>query len=105
MSRRSPASRPSNIAATVHGPADASCWTAEEQALIALVDDLVDRRLIGEETWNTLATHFDDTQILEAIALIGYYHTISFFSVGLQLPLEDYAARFPSAGRSRSEME
>src|SRR5258708_18894976 len=29
------------IAAIVKGPTDAPCWTADEQALLALVDDLV----------------------------------------------------------------
>ena len=83
---------PEHVAATL---TDAACWTAEEQALIALVDDFVDRRAIREETWAALATHFDDAQLLEAIALVGYYHTISFLCVGLSLPLEPYAARFP----------
>jgi alkylhydroperoxidase family enzyme len=84
-----------HVAATVTGPGDASCWTPQEQALIALVDDLVDRRAIAPATWSGLAKHFDKTQILEAIALVGYYHTISFLCVGLELPLESYAARFP----------
>lgn len=84
------------VAATVSGTGDAACWTPEEQVLIALVDDLVDRRAIGSDTWTRLATHFDKTQILEAIALVGYYHTISFLCVGLELPLESYAARFPA---------
>jgi hypothetical protein len=35
--------------------------------------------------------------MLEVIALVGYYHTISFLCRGLDLPLESYAARFPSA--------
>jgi alkylhydroperoxidase family enzyme len=87
---------PEHVAATVTGPSDAACWTQEEQALMALVDDLVDRRTIGDETWTALATHFDEPQILEAIALVGYYHTISFLCVGLKLPLESYAARFPA---------
>ena len=29
------------------------------------------------------------------IVLCGFYHTISFVARGLELPLEDYAARFP----------
>ena len=87
---------PEHVAATVTGPSDAACWAQEEQALMALVDDLVDRRTIGDETWTALATHFDEPQILEAIALVGYYHTISFLCVGLKLPLESYAARFPA---------
>jgi len=90
------------VAATVAGASDATCWTPEEQALIALVDDLVDRRAILPATWTQLAMHFDKTQILEAIALVGYYHTISFLCVGLELPLESYAARFPATAPLRS---
>ena len=84
------------VAATVGEGRDAGCWTAEERALIGLVDDLVDRRAISEETWAALVAHFDEAQLLEAIAIVGYYHTISFLCVGLKLPLESYAARFPS---------
>jgi alkylhydroperoxidase family enzyme len=83
-------------AATVTGASDAACWAADEQALIAVVDDLVDRRTISDHTWRRLTAHFDEAQILEAIALVGYYHTISFVCRGLELPLESYAARFPS---------
>lgn len=86
------------IAATVRGPATEACWHPEERALLALVDDLVDHRTIGEATWASLAAHFDDPQILEAIALVGYYHSISFLCNGLGLPLESYAARFPRPG-------
>jgi alkylhydroperoxidase family enzyme len=84
------------IAATVHGLADAACWSAEERALLAMVDDLVDRRSIADATWAALAEHFDEAQILEAIALVGYYHAISFLCRGLELPLETWSARFPT---------
>jgi len=82
-------------AATVTGAPDADCWSAAEQALLALVDDLIDRRAISDATWARLTEHFDEAQILEAIALIGYYHTISFLCRGLSLPLEAWSARFP----------
>jgi alkylhydroperoxidase family enzyme len=88
------------IAATAHGLADAACWSADEQALLAAVDDLVERRTIACDSWTRLAAHFDDAQILEAIALVGYYHTISFLCRALDLPLEAYGARFPSASPS-----
>jgi alkylhydroperoxidase family enzyme len=87
---------PGHVEATVTGPANAPCWAADEQALLAAVDDLVDRRSIADATWTGLSAHFDEAQILEVIALVGYYHTISFLCRGLQLPLESYAARFPS---------
>ena len=85
------------IAATVHGRADAACWAAGEQALLAVVDDLVDSRTIGEATWQRAREHFDEAQMLEVIALVGYYHTISFLCRGLDLRLENYGARFPGA--------
>jgi len=85
------------VASTVSGAADAACWAPDEQALLALVDDLVDCRAISAATWSRLTARFDDAQLLEAIALVGYYHTISFLCVGLELPLESYAARFPRA--------
>jgi hypothetical protein len=47
-------------------------------------------------TWTALAEHFDAVQILETIALAGYYHAISFLCLGLELPLESCAARFPA---------
>ena len=90
------------IAALVHGSADAPCWTEQEQALLAVVDDLVDRRTIATSTWDDLAAHVDEAQILEVIALVGYYHTISFLCRGLELPLETYAARFPLTPQSAS---
>jgi alkylhydroperoxidase family enzyme len=85
------------IAATIHGGADASCWSDEEQALIAIVDDLVGHRTIAPATWGRARGHYDEAQLIEVIALVGYYHTISFLCRGLELPLEAYSARFPSA--------
>jgi alkylhydroperoxidase family enzyme len=84
-------------AALVHGPADAPCWAPDEQALIALVDDLVDHRTIRDATWQSASKHFDEAQLLEAIAIVGFYHTISFLCRGLDLPLESYGTRFPTA--------
>jgi alkylhydroperoxidase family enzyme len=83
------------VAAIAHGPADAACWSADEQALIALVDDLVDHHTILGVTWQSASKHFDEAQLLEAIAIAGFYHTISFLCRGLELPLESYGTRFP----------
>ena len=85
------------IAATLHGPTDAGCWSADERALLALVDDLIDHRTIRPATWQAARAGLDEAQLLEVIALTGYYHTISLLCRGLELPLEPWAARF-SAG-------
>jgi alkylhydroperoxidase family enzyme len=83
------------IDAIVQGGATAACWSADEQALIAVVDDLVDRHTIAPETWARACRHFNEAALIEVIALAGYYHTISFLCRGLDLPLEPYGARFP----------
>lgn len=83
------------IAAIVHGEPDAPCWSEPEQALIALVDALIDRHTIDQPTWDRGRAHLDDAQLLEVIALVGFYHTISFLCRGLDLPLESDGARFP----------
>ena len=84
------------VDAIVKAPADAACWTPDERALLAIVDDLVDQRTIGDAAWSDARAHFDEAQIIEVIALVGYYHTITFLCRGLELPLEPYGARFPA---------
>ena len=42
-------------------------------------------------------------QILELIALAGFYHTVSFFANGLRLPLEAFAVAFPTVGRDQDK--
>ena len=44
------------VAATVADAGDATCWTPEEQCLIALVDDLVDRRTITRRLGRSCST-------------------------------------------------
>lgn len=83
------------IDAIVHGGAGAACWSAEEQALVAVVDDLVGRHTIAPANWTRARRHFDEAALIEVIALVGYYHTISFLCRSLDLPLEPYSARFP----------
>jgi alkylhydroperoxidase family enzyme len=84
--------------AIVHGPPDAACWSAAEQALLAVVDDLVDQHTISDEAWDAARASFDEAQLIEVIALVGYYHTISFLCRGLRIPLEAWSARFPARG-------
>ncbi|TXL70721.1 carboxymuconolactone decarboxylase family protein [Vineibacter terrae] len=82
--------------ATVHGDADAACWSDDERAAIRLADALHDGAAIPDDVWAALRAHFSDAQILELIALCGFYRTVSYFCTGLRLPLEAFAATFPT---------
>ena len=85
------------VRATVLEGADAPCWSAAEQALIAAVDALHFRACLGDDEFKALSAHYDAAKILEIILLCGFYRTVSYLANGLDLPLEANAARFPVA--------
>ena len=84
------------VRATVLEPADAPCWSAAEQAMIAAVDALHLRATLDDAEFAGLSVHFDEAKILEIILLCGFYRTVSYLANGLKLPLEENAARFPA---------
>jgi alkylhydroperoxidase family enzyme len=83
------------VRATVRGDADAACWSAAEQALIAAVDALHERATLDDAEFKALSAHYDEAQILEIILLCGFYRTVSYLANTMALPLEEKAARFP----------
>ena len=83
------------VRATVCGGADAPCWSASEQALIAAVDALHHRATLSDIEFKALSAHYDDAKILDIILLCGFDRTVSDLANGLDLPLEAKAARFP----------
>ena len=85
------------VRATVLGNADADCWSAAEQALIAAVDALHERATFSDAEFKALSAHYDDAKIFEIILLCGFYRTVSYLANGLKLPLEATGARFPQS--------
>jgi alkylhydroperoxidase family enzyme len=87
---------PEQVRATVPGDAKDAAWSDAEQLLLRLVDELHDTADISDELWKALAAAFSVEQIFELIALVGFYHTVSFFANGLRLGAEPYAAPPPA---------
>ncbi|BAM92389.1 carboxymuconolactone decarboxylase [Bradyrhizobium oligotrophicum S58] len=86
---------PQQIDATVLDPADAPCWSEQEQVLIAAVDALHARASLEETEFARLRACYTEDQVLEIILLCGFYRTVSCLANALGLPLEPRAARFP----------
>jgi alkylhydroperoxidase family enzyme len=86
---------PGQIEATVRG-GDAG-WADDEEVLLEVCDELDRTRTLSDGLWQRLADHFTPEQILEVIALIGFYRSVSLYANALALPLEPNAARFPQA--------
>ena len=84
---------PEQVAATAVG--DATAFPERERLLLRLVDELHDRARVSDELWAALRAHFAEEQLIELVALAGFYHLISFVTNALRIPLEPYGARFP----------
>jgi alkylhydroperoxidase family enzyme len=85
---------PAEIAAIVHGAPDDPLWQPRERLILRLVDCLHETNTIHETLWAALKTEFSDEQLIELVVLTGFYHTISFVTNALAIPLEESAARF-----------
>ncbi|MEM9747558.1 MAG: carboxymuconolactone decarboxylase family protein [Actinomycetota bacterium] len=74
------------IAALVRDPSDHD-WSADDLALIALADDLHADDCVSDATWSTLATRWDDAELVELLITAGFYRLVSGFlnSAGVQL--------------------
>jgi len=86
---------PQQIEATVLG-GDAG-WSEDEEVLLAVCDELDATRTLSDALWARVSRHFTPEQILEIIALVGFYRTVSLHANALRLPLEPNTARFPQA--------
>ncbi|MGE0423114.1 MAG: carboxymuconolactone decarboxylase family protein [Reyranellaceae bacterium] len=85
------------VAALATDSADAEVWSADESLLIRAVDALHDLIDIPDALWSALAAAFSPEQILEVIALCGFYRTVAYFCRALRLPMEAYGAALPRA--------
>jgi alkylhydroperoxidase family enzyme len=73
-----------------------AAFSARDRAILELCDALHERAQIDDALWRRLAAEFEPAQIVELIALAGFYHTVSFATNALRIELEAGAARFPA---------
>jgi 4-carboxymuconolactone decarboxylase len=90
---------PEQRAATATASSDDPVWSPTDALLIGMVDELHDTATVSDALWSALAEHWSAAQILDLLALAGWYHAICYIANGARVPLESWAARFPEAGR------
>jgi 4-carboxymuconolactone decarboxylase len=83
------------IAATVHGAADDPVWSESDGLLIALADELYDTATVSDALWSTLASRFNNEQLLELLVIAGWYRLLSYVMNAARIELEPWAERFP----------
>ena len=66
--------------------ASAGVWTAEEAALLAAVDEMIDRFEISDVTWHRLTASFETAQLFEILFVVGGYLCLAAVlnSIGLR---------------------
>ena len=62
-------------------------WSAKDQALIALADDLCAENCVSDATWAALQADWNEAELIELVMVAGMYRMVSGFlnSVGVQL--------------------
>jgi alkylhydroperoxidase family enzyme len=87
------------LASTVHGSADDSCWSEQEAAVFRLADELHSSSTVSDDLFAQLSRHFGNDEILELVITAGWYHTIAYVINAAGVEREDWAARFPASAR------
>ncbi len=86
-----------HLLATATAPAEAPEWSEREALLIQLVDELHESATVSDSLWEKLCVHWSETQLIELLVLVGWYHIISFVTNATCVTHEDWAARFPAS--------
>lgn len=92
---------------TYGGSAD-PCWTEpRDRLLIELTDQLYETSDVDDELWARLAGYFSDEQVLDLLALCGWYHAVSFLVRASRIEPEPGIPRFadlrPDVGQRDGE--
>ncbi|WP_394825412.1 carboxymuconolactone decarboxylase family protein [Pendulispora albinea] len=77
-------------------PADLAETESADDLVQRFADELHDTHTVSERTWSSLAAHFDANALLEMLAVVGFYHTISFIVNAARIEHEPWAATFPA---------
>ncbi len=76
------------LESTVHGHRRMSVGTVHRRVCSRLADEMHTTSRVSDELWSLLNSHFDDRQILELVAMAGWYHVIAYLCNALELEPE-----------------
>ena len=83
------------VDATVSGNWDDDVWTPRQSLLVRLADELHDTGTAATELWSALAAEWAPPELIELIAICGFYHFVSFMANAPDVELEEAGRRFP----------
>jgi alkylhydroperoxidase family enzyme len=87
---------PEQVRATAEGEAGDPAWREQDRALVRLADALHDTGGLDDGLWDELAARYAPDQLIELIAVAGFYHLVSFLANALRVEPEAWAAELPA---------
>jgi alkylhydroperoxidase family enzyme len=80
---------PAEIERTIDG-SSAPGWTELEAAVLRGAEELIADHTLSDATWEVLARHWNEQQLIEYPFMIGQYVAIAYVQNSLRVPLADY---------------
>jgi 4-carboxymuconolactone decarboxylase len=76
---------PEHVQAAMDGPG-AEVWTPLERALVSATDEMIERFVVSDATWQQLSSHFGTKELIELLYVVGSYLCLAVVtnSVGLK---------------------
>jgi alkylhydroperoxidase family enzyme len=87
---------PEQLRATLEPETERACWDDRERLLLRTCDELQSGTRITDALWTALSNVFSEPARIELLMLASTYRTVSVLTNSLDMPLEEFAARFPS---------
>jgi alkylhydroperoxidase family enzyme len=77
--------------------AGAEGWDPFDAALLNAADELHEQACISDASWDTLASRYDERQLIEVPMIVGHYHMVAFTLNSLGVELEPGVVGFDSS--------
>jgi hypothetical protein len=78
-----------------HGSSADPCWDEpRDRLLMELAEQLHHESDVDDRLWSALGAYFDEGQLLDLLALCGWYHTVSFIVRAARVEPEPGLTRF-----------
>lgn len=65
-------------------------WSSHDAALLQAADDLFEKSVISDSTWQTLTSTYSTQQMIDVVFTIGQYNLVSWALNSFGVPLDDY---------------
>ena len=89
----------SEIAATYDPKRGSGTLSRHDELLLGIVDELVDTARVSDALFAEARAEFTPPQLVEIVALVGFYHLIAFTTNAFEIPCEPFARRFDDTSR------